>query len=209
MAVECGEEPPGESVGPETGGRAAGVQILHATPGRIRLRLSALRGNAELAEQLQGGLGLVPGILAAEASPITGSLLLVYDPGRYASPADLLALGRAVPGLLDGVDVDALLRQATESQSGAGALDPAAILAPINAWAAQAMGGVDLRLLVPLGLFALGLRSLIVSERTLPAWYDFFWFGFGTYMMLKRDGTPPATPAGAAAGTAPESPVTP
>ncbi|HTU02803.1 MAG TPA: hypothetical protein VMG58_13335 [Candidatus Sulfotelmatobacter sp.] len=177
----------------------AAIQLLHAIPGRIRLRLPALHGNPALAEQLRGGLGLVPGILAAEASPFTGSLLIVYDPGRYSSPADLLALGQAMPGLLDGTDVDALVQQAEAGTSDAGSLDLAAVVAPLNAWVASATSGVDLKLLVPLGLFALGLRGLLLSERTLPAWYDFFWFAFGTYMMLNRDASRPEASAGVVA----------
>jgi hypothetical protein len=44
---------------------------------------------------------------------------------------------------------------------------------------------MDLKVLVPLLLFGLGIRSLIKSEKLpAPTWYDFLWFALGTYFML-------------------------
>ncbi len=48
-------------------------------------------------------------------------------------------------------------------------------------------GGLDLRLLLPLTLLYLGLRRLVADkEAPAPAWYDFLWFGFSTFIMLNR-----------------------
>jgi hypothetical protein len=54
---------------------------------------------------------------------------------------------------------------------------------------ANATAGVgDLRAVVPLVLFVLGLRGLMVEERMVfPSWYDYFWFAFGSFFMLNRD----------------------
>lgn len=54
------------------------TRIVSAIPGRIRLRDKALR-QSHCLEDLQAALSSVSGVLAAEANPATGSLLLHYD----------------------------------------------------------------------------------------------------------------------------------
>ena len=58
---------------------------------------------------------------------------------------------------------------------------------------------LNLNLLLPLTLLFLGVRSLTTSKETLfPAWYDYLWFAFSTFVMLNRrwvDGTPESSPA--------------
>lgn len=54
----------------------AGIEIAHAeVPGRLRLRIAGLRGNAEGAARLACFLGALPEIAAAEARAATGSLI--------------------------------------------------------------------------------------------------------------------------------------
>jgi hypothetical protein len=51
--------------------------------------------------------------------------------------------------------------------------------------------GADLGILVPLALGVLGVRSLLVSEKTLfPSWHDYLWFAFSTYFILNRVDSP-------------------
>jgi isoamylase len=39
----------------------------------------------------------------------------------------------------------------------------------------------------PLTLFVLGVRGLLVAKTVpFPAWYDLWWFAFGTFFMLNR-----------------------
>jgi hypothetical protein len=46
---------------------------------------------------------------------------------------------------------------------------------------------LNLKLLLPLTLLFLGVRSLFTSkEMCFPAWYDYLWFGFSTFVMLNR-----------------------
>ncbi len=55
----------------------------------------------------------------------------------------------------------------------------------------------NLSLLLPLTLLFLGGRSLFSSkEISFPAWYDYLWFGFSTFLMLNRrwvEGDPEST----------------
>jgi hypothetical protein len=91
------------------GGRGAGalrwaglLRSVHILPGRLRLRVKALKGRRHAAGALESHLGAVEGISRVEVSAITGSLLLHFDPRRLSSPAFLdacaEAMGKAFPG---------------------------------------------------------------------------------------------------------------
>jgi hypothetical protein len=56
------------------------VQVLHALPGRVRLKLHRLKHNTSYAAKIQRDLPQVLGITHLEAHPQTGSLLIEYDP---------------------------------------------------------------------------------------------------------------------------------
>ena len=62
----------------------------------------------------------------------------------------------------------------------------AAFFGTLDSKVAQASSGWgDLKVLVPLVLFLLGVRSLLLVEQVrFPAWYDYFWFAFGTFIAL-------------------------
>ena len=55
-------------------------QVLHALPGRVRLKLHRLKNNNSCAAEIQRDLLKVSGITHLEAHPQTGSLLIEYDP---------------------------------------------------------------------------------------------------------------------------------
>lgn len=57
-----------------------GFAVLHRLPGRLRLAVLGLQGNPLEAERLEGILGAARGVDKAEANPVTGNLLLVFDP---------------------------------------------------------------------------------------------------------------------------------
>lgn len=58
---------------------ADGVCLVHALPGRVRLRLDRLKQNPSFADEIQRSLPDLPGIDQVEANPDTGSLLIHYD----------------------------------------------------------------------------------------------------------------------------------
>ncbi|PZW46836.1 hypothetical protein C8P66_108115 [Humitalea rosea] len=53
--------------------------IVHALPGRLRLRLPALRGDIAGLSALALAVAALPGVAAAEASATTGSLLIQHE----------------------------------------------------------------------------------------------------------------------------------
>lgn len=55
------------------------IHFLHHSPGRIRIQVDGLKGNAKLGEAIRLLAGRVPGIRQISASTITGSVLICYD----------------------------------------------------------------------------------------------------------------------------------
>ena len=56
----------------------------------------------------------------------------------------------------------------------------------LNSGVAEATSWIDLKLLVSLTLFFLGVRGLFSQKLPFPAWYDFFWFALSTFVMLNQ-----------------------
>jgi Heavy metal associated domain 2 len=85
------------------------LQIAHQVPGRVRMKIPAGKGNAELLKQIGEVFGAIPGIEEVEVNPVTGSVLLRYDTDRhdefhgtfnkhYAAHSDNGAPNGAAPG---------------------------------------------------------------------------------------------------------------
>jgi len=63
----------------DTPAAKATARIVHALPGRLRLRLPALRSAPEALAALEALLATQPGILSVRSNARTGSLLIVHD----------------------------------------------------------------------------------------------------------------------------------
>ncbi len=61
---------------------SADIHISHFLPGRIRLRVRAIKGNRGLAEQMRAAFCSVPGLTSLSYNTLTGSVLITYDTGR-------------------------------------------------------------------------------------------------------------------------------
>jgi len=65
---------------------------VHALPGRLRVKLAAIKKAPAVAEHLEQVLRRECGVAEAVANPVTGSLLVRYDPQRTTSQAILARL---------------------------------------------------------------------------------------------------------------------
>lgn len=170
------------------------IHVVHAVPGRVRLRVDRVRGNPALAQKAQEKLGRLPGIKEVEAKPQTGSVLIYYD------VAGLLAEG-ALAALTDGfselfpemgaaatnLGIESLIGGLAAGETTRSSTSLVKSLEAINAEVTRITGGLDLKLLIPMTLLSLGVRSLWTSkELAVPAWYDYLWFAFSTFVMLNR-----------------------
>ena len=59
------------------------VRVAHWTPGRLRLKIAHAKGDLERLHALAQAFGRIPGMENVEANPLTGSLVLTYDPDRH------------------------------------------------------------------------------------------------------------------------------
>ena len=163
------------------------VAVIHAIPGRMRLRIPSLKGNEDLARPLREHLSSIPGVARLDVNPVTGSVLVVHH-AREATPPELVQ--SLAEGLAPLVGVDQRRLQAHlshDARPGRSHHSVHGFFKDLNASFKSATGGADLSLLVPALLILLGFRRLL-SEGGLhaPRWYDFMWFGFATYLMLNN-----------------------
>lgn len=176
--------------------QGTGVRLAHASPGRIRLKVDNVKGDPQKARDVEGKLRTVTGIRSADANPLTGSLLLTYDD----PPSESMELPFAVAQIL-GIslnDLDPADLRLLMSHQGNGNRSIAPSVAEtldsafrdMNA-AMRRTTGADFGVLFPMALTALGVRSLLSSEKTaVPAWHDYLWFAFSAYFMLNRTNSP-------------------
>ena len=177
-----------------------GVQVVHAMPGRVRLKVDKVRGNPAFAQKAQDKLGRVPGIRSVEVKPLTGSVLIYYDGAALLAEGALAALTDGFSELFPelgaaatNMGLESLIRYLAAGETSKAAAGPEprgaanlmASMEAINAEVARVTGGLDLKTLVPMALLFLGVRSLWTSKKlAVPAWYDYLWFGFSTFVLL-------------------------
>lgn len=58
------------------------VQVVHAIPGRLRLRMPWLRKAEHEGEAIADRLAAIPGVDEVQVRPFTGSVLCLFDPAR-------------------------------------------------------------------------------------------------------------------------------
>ena len=87
--------------------------IVHAMPGRARLRIAERRGDAVFFASLATGLSNIPGVRKVEVRPLTGSILIQHGPpleriSTAAQEARLFVLGNAhsVPPATPAMSID-------------------------------------------------------------------------------------------------------
>jgi hypothetical protein len=56
------------------------ASYVHALNGRLRLKIPELKGNPMRAQEIEEQFNLLTGMEQVAANPVTGSLLLIYDP---------------------------------------------------------------------------------------------------------------------------------
>jgi hypothetical protein len=62
------------------------IQIMHAVPGRLRLKIAKVRYDTDFAREVRTRLSPLAGIRSVETNPTTGSVLVRYDVQTLASP---------------------------------------------------------------------------------------------------------------------------
>ena len=168
-----------------------GIQVAHAIPGRIRIRIPALKGNPILGREVAEHVWTLTGIQWVETNASTGSLVVEYDPENPAWRDQTEEMVGSLVPLLPELNVSTMAHAFTAAP-GAASLTASlrgeqvhAFVRTVNERVSSATGGVDLAVLVPATLIVLGLQGLLFAEKLrFPQWFDLLWFGLGTFMMF-------------------------
>jgi len=169
--------------------------LASATPGRVRVRLHRVARHPHLVRQVQERMQDRGGVTRVEANPSTGSVVVHYDQNALN--------GDDVLGLLQdcGVVFGALSEEPSIEDIFLGRT-------PASHHIVEAVGDLDrrllrltghkldLRLLFPASLFALGLRQAVVQGLGLadiPA-YVLLWYAFDSFWKMNHE-SPRKTPA--------------
>lgn len=153
------------------------VEVLHAIPGRIRLRVPALKGEPLQAQELTERLLGLDVVREVEANAVTGTIL-VSNPAA-SEDALMSALAGEFPDLVQAADTAAPPSEA----NGAPTREvPADLLERIRAWVGGE-GGLDLGAAAPIAVAGFGMAQLLRgAARTgrvpLPAWFTLLWFAW-------------------------------
>ena len=94
------------------------IRIVHLLPGRLRLRIEAVRRQPGLATKLRTQLMGVAGINRVKVDTRTGSLLLLYDRTALRSPVFLDAFSEAMGKLFPANFAPGHLRVTVEALKG-------------------------------------------------------------------------------------------
>ena len=94
------------------------MTYMHNIPGRLRVRIPAIRGSSEKARAAQALLMDLEGIESIRANMVTGSIVVKYDPGRFLSQRILSILKEN--GCFDGTKAFTMNHAIPHTSSKAG-----------------------------------------------------------------------------------------
>ena len=77
------------------------IKVLHSIPGRMRLKVKSVRSSPEWAYIIEHFVSKHSPVIKVEARPITGSVILFYDPERAAPDAIIDLLRKALTVSMD------------------------------------------------------------------------------------------------------------
>ncbi|HYW36192.1 MAG TPA: hypothetical protein VE868_12340 [Balneolaceae bacterium] len=172
-----------------------GISIPHFIPGRIRVRIQQLKDNDELAENIRNYTSEMEFVEKLEINTLTGSVLIEYDSGQKEEIKKLFEQAKNLNLIPDKIDIDqfhAILEG--EKLISDFSEDVRFFFKKLNGEIKEFTGNsVTLGELIPIGLFGLGLRSLLLAESIAgPPWHTYFWYAFSTFLILNpstKDGT--------------------
>jgi hypothetical protein len=67
---------------------------LHEVPGRLRIKIPALKRDAYRAREIQRVIRSLPGVQSTSANTLTGSITVHYDPGQVRAGVIVAHLSR-------------------------------------------------------------------------------------------------------------------
>ena len=177
------------------------IEIVHVLPGRVRLKIPRIKQDSDFRRQVERQFGTVKGIERVDVHPLTGSVVVQFDPERITHADSLIALSQTLSSLFPKLDVspgdfEAIAKPASKNEADSdssasadtsGSTPLHAFTASLNTKVADITGGLDIKTVLPLAFTALAVRELLVGKNLrFPSWYDFLWFSFASHHMLNK-----------------------
>ncbi|HVI95172.1 MAG TPA: hypothetical protein VM753_14260 [Anaeromyxobacter sp.] len=161
------------------------VEIVHAIPGRIRLRIAGIRKKREEAAKAARSVALVAGVAEIRVRPFTGTFIVSYDPARADAE-------RIAGALRDAAGAVAILSQGERppreqaSPEAAGSRVGRAVVEAFREVNEDLLrrtgGGVDLAVLATATLLAVSGAEVVARKKlSAPPWFNLVWWGFQTF----------------------------
>jgi hypothetical protein len=149
--------------------------IAHSSPGRLRVKVPAHRGNPIVLEGLCGHLRNYPGIYSAEANPVTGSILILHETDAEA----IMGYARS-QGLFS-------LRVEERTKPEVQRVVASSYASADRALRRLTSGDMDIRTVSVLLLIAAGLFDLMQGSFVAMPWYAAFWYAFNIFIMKQPE----------------------
>ncbi len=175
------------------------IRIVHASTGRLRLRLTWLRAAPQEATALADHLAALSGMRETAVRPWTGSVLCQYDPKR-------LDEGRIVAAVQRQTSVTFTVRPGEDPPPRLEPLQGNAPGSSLSRAVAQSFaavneevlaltdGRLDLGVLTSLGFMTAGAAEIAISQRLpAPPWFNLAWWAVRTFTTFERETTKPAS----------------
>jgi hypothetical protein len=198
------------------------LKIVHQVPGRIRMKIPSAKGNEEQLANYKEVLALLPGVEEIDVNPVTGSIILKYDPdlnhnlhtridthldGHSEQP-----VRRSKPPPNNEIDAVAQKIQqeaeylAEHSQTARAFVDFCAKVDKEIKFASKNV--IDLKMLLAVGVVGFTVLEVGAAAAT-PVWVTLTLFGLNHFIeMQSDDDEAEPSPAGASAPAIPQ-PATP
>ena len=171
------------------------VQIVHLSPGRLRLRVRRGALEDQTLQAAERALAGLAGVREVRENPIARSVLIRYDGDAVELAAVLAAVSRAgvtvVPSdrPIQGAGPVTTVDRTDLSKSITTLADL------VDRRVADLTGGrADLRTLVPISFAILAVRQALAGQVTAVPWYALAWYAFDSFVKLRR-ADPPAEPS--------------
>jgi hypothetical protein len=170
-----------------------GARVVHHIPGRLRVRLPRSSRRPDILRDLHGFIRGLGGVREVEINPLTGSILVHYEPESAAEVESLLARGASsgweAPPELTDVDelADRIEREADFLAAHSElALHIVHAVKALNSAVREASGNtVDLKVLLPAGL-AVWAFWKHGAEASTPMWVTLAIFAINSFLTLHR-----------------------
>jgi Heavy metal associated domain 2 len=165
----------------------AQATVASATPGRVRIRLQRTALSHQVAHRVKEHVGGQDGVTRVDANTVTGSVVVHYN-REMITLDDVIDMFRdvgVIVGSIAGLEgVEELSPGTPASRRLIEAVDR------LDRRLAHVTGHrVDLRLLFPASLFALGIRQVLVEGLGLSQvpGYVLLWYAFDSFWKLHRE----------------------